>query len=155
MNTSNFINLIGRLGNDPVTKALPNGTFVTEFSLATNDRYRDRDGIKQVRTDWHRVKAFGKLAELLDQYFKKGQQISVVGSMRYQTWVDKHDQKRKTAEVHVNSFSFIEGQKSKGDGYKHDISESIVSDPLPAGRSMRTKIRRKKTITFTALDPVL
>lgn len=154
MNTSNFINLIGRLGGDPQTKTLESGTVVTEFSLATNDYYRDRDGNKQERTDWHRVKAFGKLAELFDQYLERGRQVSIVGSMRYSKWVDKHDQTRTSAEVIADSFSFIGSQNrpSNNQGYENN---SIVADPLPAELSARTEARRAKTATLANEEPVL
>ncbi len=155
MNTSNFINLIGRLGDDPKTVTLPSGTVATEFSLATNNYYRDRDGNKQERTDWHRVKAYGKLAELFDQYLERGRQISIVGSMQYRKWVDKHDQTRNTAEVIADSFSFIGGQNRQSNSHSHDNTNSIVADPLPAELSARTEARRGKTAALTAEEHVL
>lgn len=156
MNTSNFINLIGRLGDDPKTITLPSGTLATEFSLATNDYYRDRDGNKQERTDWHRVKAYGKLAELFDQYLEKGRQVSIVGSMRYSKWVDKHDQPRTSAEVIADSFSFIGGgQNRQANGQDYSQTNSLVADPLPAELGARTEARRAKTATLAAEEPVL
>lgn len=143
-NTSNFINLIGRLGDAPKTTTLPSGTVATEFSLATNNHYRDRDGNKQVQTDWHRVKAYGKLAELFDQYLDRGQQVSIVGSMRYSKWTDKHDQARTSAEVIAESFSFIGG----GGGRQfedRDMSSSMVADPNPETTSAKTLRRRERT----------
>jgi len=133
-NTSNFINLIGRLGDAPKTTTLPSGTTVTEFSLATNNYYRDRDGNKQTRTDWHRVKAFGKLAEIFDQYLDRGREVSIVGSMRYSKWVDKHDQNRTSAEVIAESFSFIGG------------SANMVAEPSPQEAEVKTQRRRERTV---------
>lgn len=155
MNTSNFINLIGRLGDDPKTVTLPSGTLATEFSLATNDYYRDREGNRQERTDWHRVKAYGKLAELFDQYLEKGRQVSIVGSMRYSKWVDKHDQTRTSAEVIADSFSFIGGQNRQANNAGYDQIESLVADPLPAELSARTETRRAKTAAHATEEPVL
>lgn len=145
MNTSNFINLIGRLGEDPKTRTLDNGNSFTEFSLATKDFYRDRDGNRQERTEWHTVKAFGKLAELFDQYLKRGEQVSIVGSMRYSKWIDKHQQNRISANVIADSFSFI-GTKARPEGNDH--SASLVADPLPdASRALaaQNENRRVKT----------
>jgi len=154
MNTSNFINLIGRLGDDPKTVTLESGTVATEFSLATNNYYRDRDGNKQERTDWHRVKAYGKLAELFDQYLERGRQVSIVGSMQYRKWIDKHDQTRNTAEVIADSFSFIGGQnRQTNQGY--DNTNSMVADPVPAELNARTEARRTKTATLIAEEPIL
>lgn len=128
MNTSNFINLIGRLGESPRTKTLPSGTIVTEFSLATSNFYKDRDGNRQEQTDWHRVKAFGKLAEIFDKYLERGGQVSIVGSMRYRKWVDKHDQTRTSAEVIAESFSFIGSGKPR----ESDAGNaSLVAEPHP------------------------
>ena len=128
MNTSNFINLIGRLGEAPRTKTLPSGTIVTEFSLATRNVYKDRDGNRQEQTDWHRVKAFGKLAEIFDKYLERGGQVSIVGSMRYSKWVDKHDQTRTSAEVIAESFSFIGSGKPR----ESDAGNaSLVAEPGP------------------------
>lgn len=143
MNTSNFINLIGRLGDVPKTTTLPSGAVVAEFSVATNDQYRDRDGNKQTRTDWHRVKAFGKLAELFDQYLDKGSQISIVGSMQYSKWVDKHDQNRTSAEVIAHSFSFIGGGNRQFND--EEMSSSMVADPGPEELNARTQRRRERT----------
>lgn len=143
-NTSNFINLIGRLGDAPKTTTLPSGAMVTEFSLATNNYYRDRDGNKQTRTDWHRVKAFGKLAEIFDQYLDRGREVSIVGSMRYSKWIDKHDQNRTSAEVIAESFSFIgSGNRQLND---QDMSSSMVADPSPQEASAKTQRRRERTV---------
>ena len=130
-------------------------TVATEFSLATNNYYRDRDGNKQERTDWHRVKAYGKLAELFDQYLERGRQISIVGSMQYRKWVDKHDQTRNTAEVIADSFSFIGGQNRQSNNHNYDHINSVVADPLPTELSARTEARRVKTAALTAEEHVL
>lgn len=144
-NTSNFINLIGRLGDAPKTTTLPSGVIVTEFSLATNNYYRDRDGNKQEQTDWHRVKAFGKLAELFDQYLDRGQQVSIVGSMRYRKWIDKHDQTRTSAEVIAESFSFI-GNGGNRQLNDRDMSSGLVAEPSPEETSAKTQRRRERTV---------
>ncbi len=144
-NTSNFINLIGRLGDAPKTTTLQSGTVATEFSLATNNYYRDRDGNRQEQTDWHRVKAYGKLAELFDQYLDRGQQVSIVGSMRYRKWIDKYDQTRTSAEVIAESFSFIGGGGNRQLN-DQNISSSMVADPSPKEVSAKTVRRRERTV---------
>lgn len=113
MNTSNFVTLLGRLGAAPVRKTLPNGNSLLEFSLATNNSYKDRDGNRVTKTDWHRVKAFGPVVDTLERYLSKGDQLSVVGALRYNEWTDKHDQKRKSAEVILNAFSFVGSRNSE------------------------------------------
>jgi len=128
MNTSNFINLIGRLGEAPKTVTLNSGILATEFSLATRNVYKDREGNRQEQTDWHRVKAYGKLAEIFDKYLDRGGQVSIVGSMRYRKWVDKHDQTRTSAEVIAESFSFIGSGKPRESGAGN---ASLVAEPGP------------------------
>ena len=146
MNTSNFINLIGRLGDDPKTTTLPSGTMATEFSLATKNIYRDRDGNRQEQTDWHRVKAYGKLAELFDQYLTKGQRVSIVGSMRYSKWIDKYDQTRTSAEVYADSFSFLEGKNQRSEN-SYEPTGHLVAEPAPKHGSTR-----QPTVAATALE---
>lgn len=155
MNTSNFINLIGRLGEDPKTVTLSSGTTATEFSLATNDYYRDREGNRQTRTEWHRVKAYGKLAEIFDQYLDRGKEVSIVGSMRYRKWIDKHDQTRTSAEVIADSFSFVGSNRQEPGRGEHQPG-SMVADPLPdAGAALNAKARNRKTAVVQLEEPVL
>lgn len=152
MNTSNFINLIGRLGDDPKTRRLENGSTFTEFSLATNDYYRDREGNRQTRTEWHRVKAFGKLAELFDAHLHRGEQVSIVGSMRYNKWIDKYDQTRISADVIAESFSFI-GSQNRNTMDSGDNSASMVAEPLSNTASV--PIKKQRTETAVAKEPIL
>ncbi|MFT6000442.1 MAG: single-strand DNA-binding protein [Neolewinella sp.] len=155
MNTSNFINLIGRLGEAPKTVTLASGTTATEFSLATNDYYRDRDGNRQTRTEWHRVKAYGKIAEIFDQYLDRGKEVSIVGSMRYRKWVDKHDQTRTSAEVIAESFSFI-GSQNRDATDSRDNSASLVAEPLPdAAEVIAAKSQNRRAATAATEEPVL
>ena len=143
MNVRNHIHLTGNLGADPKTVTLDSGTTATEFSLATNDYYRDRDGNRQTRTEWHRVKAYGKIAEIFDQYLDRGKEVSIVGSMRYRKWVDKHDQNRTSAEVIAHSFSFIGGGNRQIND--EEMSSSMVADPGPEELNARTQRRRERT----------
>ena len=113
MNTNNFINLIGRVGQAPTRRNFDNGGSVLELSLATNDNYKDRAGNRVERTQWHRVKAFGPVVDVLERYVSKGDQLSVVGTLRYNTWTDNANQARKTAEIILDSFSFISGNRRR------------------------------------------
>lgn len=134
MNVRNHIHLTGNLGADPKTVTLKSGTVATEFSLATNDYYRDAEGNRQTRTEWHKIKAYGKLAELFSQYLHRGSQISIVGSMRYRKWVDQFEQNRLTAEVVAEEFTFLGSGKQEA-------------------AAPETKTPPKKTITRRAKKP--
>ncbi len=138
MQVRNSITLIGNLGSAPKTTVLPSGTTVTEFSLATNDYYRDKDGNRQTRTEWHRIKAFGKTAEILGKYLDSGSQVGLSGALRYNKWVDKHEQPRSTAEVIVTDFTFLSPGKPQLDEQPDAYEEaSAVAEPEPAKSSTR------------------
>lgn len=139
INNSNFINLIGRLGDNPVSRTMPNGQLATEFRLATNDNYKDRDGNKVERTEWHRIKSYGKAAEILNQYLERGSKVSIVGTLRYSKWVDKFDQKRTSAEVIVQSFEFMSSARRNGTG-NYSGEASLTAEPIDP----RTASRRAK-----------
>ena len=114
ISSANFVNLIGNLGGDPETRTFTNGNTVTQFSLATNITYTDRDGNRVTNTEWHRVKAFGKTGEILQQYLKRGSKVSILGSIRYNKWVDKYEQNRISTEIIVESFQFLDSRPEGG-----------------------------------------
>lgn len=113
MQVRNTITLIGNLGAAPVVRTTENGLTITEFSLATNETFRDKNGDRQTRTDWHKVKAFGKLAQVFGKYLDQGSQVCIAGALRYNKWIDKHDQVRNTAEIVAHSFTFLSGGKQQ------------------------------------------
>lgn len=94
----NKVELIGRLGQDPKLIYLPSGSPVMEFSLATGESYKDKEGNKIEQTEWHRVKVFGKAAEFLAGHLAKGRLVYVAGTLRTRNW-DKDGQKHYITEV--------------------------------------------------------
>jgi single-strand DNA-binding protein len=92
--------LVGRLGRDPETRYTSGGQAVANFTLATDETFKDRAGERQKRTEWHRVVLWGKLAEIAQQYLKKGMLVYVEGRIQTRQWEDKRDgQKRTTTEI--------------------------------------------------------
>jgi single-strand DNA-binding protein len=92
--------LVGRLGRDPETRFTSGGQAVANFTLATDESYKDRSGERQKRTEWHRIVLWGKLAEIAQQYLKKGMLVYVEGRIQTRQWEDKRDgQKRQTTEI--------------------------------------------------------
>jgi single-strand DNA-binding protein len=92
--------LVGRLGRDPETRYTSGGQAVCNFSIATDSTYKDRSGERQKRTEWHRIVLWGKLAEIAQQYLKKGQLVYIEGRLQTREWEDKRDgQKRSTTEI--------------------------------------------------------
>tara|TARA_B110000967_G_scaffold166246_1_gene174225 strand:+ start:4891 stop:5223 length:333 start_codon:yes stop_codon:yes gene_type:complete len=103
MNTlRNKVQLIGNLGNDPEIITLDSGKKLAKFSLATNEYYKDADGQKQTKTEWHNLVAWNKTAELIENYVTKGKEIAIEGKLTSRTWDDKEGNKRYTTEVVVN-----------------------------------------------------
>lgn len=105
----NKATLIGNLGNDPDVKKTPNGNSVATFSLATNERWTDKSGEKKEHVEWHRVVVWGKLADIVGQYCKKGKQVYVEGKIRTRSWEDKDKVKRYTTEINADTVQFLGG----------------------------------------------
>jgi single-strand DNA-binding protein len=114
MSSVNKVILIGNLGRDPELRYTKNGQAVANFSLATSDNFT-KDGQKEERTEWHRIVAWGKTAELCTQYLSKGRTVYIEGQLRTRDWEDKEGHKRSTTEVHASTVQFI-GPRGAGQG---------------------------------------
>ncbi|PKY11745.1 hypothetical protein B1757_02845 [Acidithiobacillus marinus] len=108
----NRAEIIGRLGQDVETRYTQDGKCIVNLSVATSESYKDKDGNKKEITEWHRIAAFGKLAEIISEYCKKGQLIYVAGKIRTRKWTDKEGQDRYTTEIVANEMKML----SKADG---------------------------------------
>jgi len=109
----NKVILVGRLGRDPETRYTGGGQAVANFSLATDEIYKDRNGERQKRTEWHKIVVWGKQAEIAQQYLKKGSLIFLEGRIQSREWQDKEGQKRTSFEIVANNFRMLGG---RGDG---------------------------------------
>ena len=108
MNTlRNKVQLIGNLGNDPEIITLESGKKLAKFSLATNENYKDKDGQKQTKTDWHNVVAWNKTVDIIEQYVSKGKEIAIEGKLSTRSYEDKEGQKRYTTEVIINELLLL------------------------------------------------
>lgn len=106
----NKVILIGNLGRDPEIRSLPSGQTVANFSLATNRRWKDRDGQRQEQTEWHNVVVFGRQAEVAGQYLTKGKQIYIEGRLQTRSWDDKQSgEKKYRTEVVCENFQMLSG----------------------------------------------
>ncbi len=132
----NKVFLYGNLTIDPVEKALPSGIKVVNFSLATNRTYKDKDGNKKDTTEFHNVVAFGKQAELIAQYMKKGRGLFVDGRLQTRSWDDKATNSKKyRTEVIVENFQF--GPSSAGQGGGTYTPSQTEGGPKSAGSSAK------------------
>lgn len=102
--------LVGNLGRDPELRYLPNGDAVANFSIATTETWKDKEGNKQEATEWHRISFFGRLAEVCGQYLKKGSAVYIEGSIRTRKWQDKEGQDRYTTEIKGERMQMLGGR---------------------------------------------
>ena len=113
----NKVTLIGNLGADPEVRRLENGVAVAKFSVATTEKYKDRNGETQSQTEWHNVVVWRQLAELAEQYLKKGRQVYIEGKLTHRKWQDKDGNNRYTTEVVANNFRMLGSREGSGSGY--------------------------------------
>lgn len=107
----NKVILVGNLGADPETRYTAGGAAITTISVATSESWRDKQtGENQERTEWHRVKFFGRLAEIAGEYLRKGRQVYIEGSLRTDKWQDQSGQDRYTTEVIANEMQMLGGR---------------------------------------------
>jgi single-strand DNA-binding protein len=132
----NRVILVGRLGKDPEIRSIPSGTSVAKFSLATDERFTDKNGEKQERTEWHNVVAWGKLAEICGQYLRKGKLVFIEGSIRTESWDDKETGVKKyRTEIIAKDMQMLEkkgdeeGGYSGGGGYRKPASSGAPAGP--------------------------
>jgi single-strand DNA-binding protein len=119
---TNLAILIGNLGNDPETKQTAGGMTVTSISLATTSVRKDRDGETQERTEWHRVKFFGKLAEIAGEYLRKGQQVFVRGTIRYSKYTDRDGVERYATDIIADEMQMIGGNGDRNNSERRSNS---------------------------------
>jgi single-strand DNA-binding protein len=128
MSSVNKVILVGRLGKDPETRYMPDGTAIANFSLATSDSWKDKKtGEKKEQTEWHNCSAFGKLAEIIEKYLKKGALIYVEGSSHTRKYQDK----ATGADRYSHSFKINNMQMlgSKSDNQQTDQKSNFASAP--------------------------
>ena len=113
----NKVILIGNLGKDPEVKVTPSGTPVAKFALATNERYKDKNGQWQDRTEWHNLVAWQRTAEIIGEYVKKGSKVYVEGRLQTSSWDDKSTgEKKYRTEIIVNDLVLLSGRGEGGTG---------------------------------------
>ena len=122
----NKVIIVGNLGADPDSRAMPSGNAVTNISVATSESWNDREtGEKQEKTEWHRVVFFNRLAEIAAQYLKKGSQVYVEGKLQTRKWEDKEGNERWTTEVVANQMQML-GNNDSSYSFNQDISDEDI-----------------------------
>ena len=123
MASVNKVIIVGNLGKDPEARALPSGDSVSNFSVATTESWKDKAGEKQEHTEWHRVNAFGKLAEICNEYLKKGSAVYIEGKLRTRTW-EQDGVKKYSTEVIADRMQMLGGRSEKAESPKPDKPKS-------------------------------
>jgi len=108
--------LIGNLGKDPELRYTPSGVAMATFSIATSETWTGKDGEKETRTEWHRIVAFRKLAEICGEYLSKGKQVYIEGRIQTREWEDKDGNKRYTTEILANQMLMLGGRDAGDSG---------------------------------------
>ncbi|MCZ6500249.1 MAG: single-stranded DNA-binding protein [Gammaproteobacteria bacterium] len=111
----NKVILVGNLGSDPETRAMPSGAYVTNISVATSESWKDKQtGDQKDRTEWHKIVFFGRLAEIASEYLRKGSQVYVEGSLRTNKWQDKEGRDRYTTEIVASEMQMLGSRSGAG-----------------------------------------
>ncbi len=132
MGSVNKVILVGNLGQDPEMRYLPNGDGVCNFTIATSESWKGQDGSQQERTEWHRIVAFRKLAEICGEYLKKGKQVYIEGKIKTRSWEDKEGNKRYTTEVVADQMTMLGRRDDTPDNSYSAPPASAASAPVPA-----------------------
>jgi single-strand DNA-binding protein len=126
----NKVILVGNLGADPETRAMPSGMTVCNLRIATSESWKDRQsGEQQERTEWHRVAIFGRLAEIAGEYLHKGSQVYIEGSLRTRKWQDKQGVERYTTEIIASDMQMLGSRGATGGGA---VGADAPRDRVPA-----------------------
>ena len=125
MASVNKVIVLGNLGKDPELRHLPNGDAVCNFSLATTESWKDKDGNKQDKTEWHNVVIFRKLAEIAGEYLKKGRPVYIEGRLQTRKWQDKEGKDRYTTEIVADQMQML--------GSREEAKEVAKPTQAPTG----------------------
>ena len=126
----NKVILVGRLGRDPETRYMPNGDAITNFSIATDEQWRDRNGERQTRAEWHNITLFGKLGEIASQYLRKGSQVFIEGKIQSRKYTDKDGIERMAYNIIGNEMKML-GNRNDGSDSGNNNAAPPTSNPPP------------------------
>tara|TARA_B100000941_G_C28362806_1_gene477957 strand:+ start:73 stop:513 length:441 start_codon:yes stop_codon:yes gene_type:complete len=140
----NKVILVGNLGQDPESRFTPQGTAVTNLSIATNESWKDQNGETQDRTEWHRVVMYGRMAETAVEYMRKGQMVYVEGRLNTREWEDQNQIKRKTTEIRCDNFTML-GRRGDSTG---SMSSPATKNPEAQGTVPSESINEDDDLPF-------
>ncbi len=124
----NKVILVGNLGKDPEVRTLENGAKVANFTLATSESYKNKEGQRVTQTEWHNIVLWRGLAEIAEKYLQKGNQVYIEGKIRTRSWDDKDGNKRYTTEILGDNLTMLGGRRDSDDS---DSSPAKVEEKAP------------------------
>ncbi len=128
----NKVILVGNLGQDPDTRYMPSGSAVTNFTVATNEAWKDKQtGEQKERTEWHRVATFNRLAEIAAEYLRKGSQVYIEGKLRTRKWQDRDGNDRYTTEIIADEMQMLGGRGGGAAPMRSQAGGSSSPAPQP------------------------
>ncbi|MEE8479820.1 MAG: single-stranded DNA-binding protein [Desulfobacterales bacterium] len=128
----NKVILVGRLGQNPDGKAFPDGTAVSNFSVATSERYKDKQtGEQKEKTEWHKIVAFGKLAEICNQYLLKGSLVYLEGKLQTRKWQDQSGADRYSTEIKLDQMQMLGSRNEDNQQVSRPTTSDIEDDDIP------------------------
>jgi single-strand DNA-binding protein len=139
MASVNKVILVGNLGRDPETRYMPDGGAITNVSIATTEVWKDKNGDKQEKTEWHRVAFFGKLAEIAGEYLKKGSQVYVEGRLQTRKWQDKDGADKYTTEIVADRMQMLGSRQGGGNRDMGDAEGGGAARPSAAAAKPTAK----------------
>lgn len=125
----NKVILVGRLGRDPETRYMPNGDAITNFSLATDEQWRDRNEERQTRTEWHNVSLYGKLGEIAGQYLRKGSQVFIEGKIQSRKYTGKDGIERTAYDIIGNEMKMLSNRNDGSDSGNNNAAPPTSNAP--------------------------
>lgn len=150
----NKVILVGNLGADPETRYTASGSAITSIRIATSESWKDKEtGEQQERTEWHRVKFFGRLAEIAGEYLKKGRQVYVEGSLRTEKYTDKDGIERYSTDVIANEMQMLGGNRDEGGGGGEPRGQGSQQQRSQGGSSQRSQGQPRAQQSQRAAEP--
>ncbi|MBU2753990.1 single-stranded DNA-binding protein [Acidithiobacillus sp. CV18-2] len=138
----NKVILLGHLGRDPEMRYQPSGGAIANLNLATSETFKDREGNRQERTEWHRVVLFGRTAEIAGEYLKKGSMAYVEGRLQTRKWTDKEGQERYTTEIVGDRLQLVGGRGGGTANFDDGQQESYAAPQSAAKSSSRPPVEQ-------------
>lgn len=144
--------IVGNLGKDPEMKSFPNGDQIANITVATTDKWKDKQtGEMKEATEWHRIVFNGRLAEVVGQYLRKGSQVYVEGSLRTRKWTDKDGNDKYTTEIRADQMQMLGSRPTGGGGNRDgDAFERDYSAPRTAAASRTAPVNRAAPLPVAA-----